>query len=111
MDYRVRTVLHILHGQALPVPGSAPAPPQVSLDKLTTEDLALRVNLSTPHLRALFKGETGLTIDQYVKRAKMEKARELLATTYLRVSEIAHLLGFDDESHFMRDFKKFYGVT
>lgn len=39
----------------------------------------------------------------------MEKARYLLETSFLSVKEITHSVGLNDESHFVRDFKKAYG--
>lgn len=40
----------------------------------------------------------------------MERARYLLETSFLSVKEITHNVGLNDESHFVRDFKKVYGV-
>jgi AraC-like DNA-binding protein len=41
----------------------------------------------------------------------MQKAKELLETTCLRVKEIMNQVGIRDESHFARTFKKLYGVS
>ena len=41
----------------------------------------------------------------------MERAKELLETSFLSVKEIAHRVGLNDESHFVRDFKMIYGLT
>jgi AraC family transcriptional regulator of arabinose operon len=41
----------------------------------------------------------------------MQAAKELLETTFLSIKEIVALVGFNDESHFVRNFKKLYGVT
>jgi hypothetical protein len=41
----------------------------------------------------------------------MERAGDLLETSFLSVKEIAHAVGLNDESHFVRDFKTIYGVT
>ena len=48
---------------------------------------------------------------QYLKALRLEKACELLGTTYLSVKEIAVQVGLNDASHFVRDFKKVYGLT
>lgn len=40
----------------------------------------------------------------------MERARYLLETSYLSVKQIAHKVGLNDESHFVRDFKTAYGM-
>jgi AraC-like DNA-binding protein len=41
----------------------------------------------------------------------MQHAATLLTTTFLSVKEIVRRVGCTDESHFVRDFKRFYGVT
>lgn len=46
----------------------------------------------------------------YVKRIRIEKAKELLETTDLRVGEVAYKTGFQSPSHFTRIFVKHYGV-
>ena len=50
--------------------------------------LAASVNLSPSRLRHLFKDETGLTPAQYLKRLRLERARELLDTSFLRLKEV-----------------------
>jgi AraC-like DNA-binding protein len=41
----------------------------------------------------------------------MKKAAELLLTSFLTVKEISFASGTKDGSHFVRDFKKMYGLT
>jgi len=41
----------------------------------------------------------------------MQQAATLLTTTFLSVKEIVRRVGGTDESHFVRDFKRIYGVT
>ncbi len=80
------------------------------LKDLSLDELAALVNLSASRLRAVFKAETGLTIAQYAKRVKMQWAQELVRETYLRVAEIAARLEFNDPSHFVREFKRTFGL-
>jgi len=47
---------------------------------------------------------------RHLRRARMEHAARLLETTFLTVKEVTFLSGFNDVSHFVRDFKKRYGV-
>jgi AraC family transcriptional regulator of arabinose operon len=80
-------------------------------DELSLNQVAQEVNLSPSRLRHLFKAEIGLTPVQYVKSLRMELAKELAATTFLSVKELVSHLGVTDQSHFLRDFKRAFGVT
>src|ERR1700755_1623522 len=73
--------------------------------------LAERVRLSPSRLRHLFKAEVGVPFTQYVKSLKMERAKQLLETTFFSVKEIMYKVGISNESHFARDFKKACGLS
>ncbi len=73
--------------------------------------LAQSVNLSPTRLCYLFKAETGTPPARYLRTLRMQDATTLLVTTFLSVKEIIARVGFTDESHFVRDFKRIYGVT
>ena len=79
--------------------------------KLTLQDMARAVNLTSFHFCHLFKAETGHSPARYLKALRLERARELLETTFLSVKEIRALVGLNDESHFARDFRATYGLT
>jgi transcriptional regulator GlxA family with amidase domain len=79
--------------------------------RLTLNDMARSVNLTSFHFCHLFKAETGRSPARYLKAVRLERARELLETTFLSVKEIRALVGLNDESHFARDFRAAYGVT
>lgn len=114
MDPRVHKVVEILQANVSGVQNdsrdanrSAVRP----IENLSTEKLALSVNLSETRLRTLFKIDTGMTPNQYLKKIKMEKAKEAAETTYLKITEILTILGVGDQSHFERDFKREFGIT
>jgi AraC-like DNA-binding protein len=75
------------------------------------QDVAAAVHLSPNYLAHLLKKETGKTFIELVTERRMEKARELLRHTALRIAEIAAATGFDDEAYFARRFKQLSGVT
>jgi len=72
-------------------------------------ELAQAVNLSVWRLSHIFASEVGKSPMQYLRQLRMDRAKHLLETSFLSVKEIAHQVGLNDESHFVRDFKKVYG--
>lgn len=74
-------------------------------------EMAESVNLSPPYFCYLFKSITGVPPARYLKSLRMQQAAILLTTTFLSVKEIVRSVGCTDESHFVRDFKRMYGVT
>jgi transcriptional regulator GlxA family with amidase domain len=75
------------------------------------ESVAGALNLSSSRLRHLVKHETGMSPTQYLRTARLEKARRLLTGSSLLVKQILWEAGFTDISHFLRDFKKHFGET
>lgn len=76
----------------------------------TIKKMAELSNLSKEHFHKLFKKETGQSPIQFVKSSRLEKAKELLEITNLRVKEIITQVGIREQTHFVRDFKKAYGL-
>ncbi len=79
--------------------------------RITLPTLAAETGLSVSRLSHLFKGHTGHSPARYLKQLRMERARELLETTFLTVKEVCARVGLNDVSHFVRDFEKTYGVS
>jgi AraC-like DNA-binding protein len=73
--------------------------------------LAASVNLSPSRLHQLFKEETGMPPARYLRQLRMRRAKGLLETTHLSVKQVMAGVGVNDESHFVRDFKKTCGLT
>jgi AraC-like DNA-binding protein len=76
-----------------------------------TATLAELVGLSSSRFRHLFKQETGTTPAQYLKTFRLRKAEVRLRTTFLSVKEVLKQVGLGSNSHFVRDFRKMYGLT
>ena len=51
-----------------------------------------------------------MTPASYLKKLRIETARKLLETTFLTNQQIIFKVGMYDESHFVKDFKKAYGL-
>lgn len=75
----------------------------------TVDKMAEETNVSKEHFHKLFKKETGKSPIYFIRCLRLEKAKELLETTNLRVKEIICEVGIRDQTHFVRDFKKAYG--
>jgi transcriptional regulator GlxA family with amidase domain len=69
------------------------------------------VNLSVWRFCHVFRSEVGISPIQYLRSLRMDKAKQLLESSFLSIKEIGHLVGLKDESHFVRDFKKAYGLS
>jgi transcriptional regulator GlxA family with amidase domain len=79
-------------------------------EPLPVADLALAVNLCPSYLTRLFREHTGRSPARYDKDQRLEHARELLLSTFLSVKEVMAAVGWNDPSHFGREFKRRFGV-
>lgn len=73
--------------------------------------LASSLNISPSRLRALIKAQTGITATRYIKLVRLQKAQQLLQSTFMSVKEIVFEVGLNDQSHFIRDFKRVFGMS
>jgi AraC-like DNA-binding protein len=78
---------------------------------LELHKLAALVGMSPSHFTRSFHKAFGLTPHRYVIQCRILRARELLASTQLPLTEIALTVGFADQSHFCRRFTEGVGVT
>ncbi|MEA2648712.1 MAG: AraC family transcriptional regulator [Candidatus Binataceae bacterium] len=78
---------------------------------MSLAELSAGVRMSKYHFCHLFKRSTGFSPHQYVKRERVQRARQLLDEHRLSLVEIANELGFSDQSHFTRTFHTVVGVT
>ncbi len=75
------------------------------------ENLCRDVGFSHAQLLRLFKKEYGKTVQRYVIERRLSLACELLENSDISVCSVALSCGFSDEIHFMKSFKKHYGIT
>lgn len=78
---------------------------------LSVRDVAQQLYVSKDYLRHLFKEYAGQSPMRFILRARVEKARELLAQGDLRIGEIAEQCGFENIYYFSRFFRKATGET
>ncbi|THF74148.1 helix-turn-helix domain-containing protein [Cohnella fermenti] len=74
-------------------------------DDLSLERLGEQFYISASHLRKIFKDETGGTVKDFILRARMERAIELLGGTELRIADIAGQVGYLSAQSFSKAFR------
>jgi len=79
-------------------------------EQITLDILAANFYINKFHLCAIFKKATGFTVMEYVIHRRLLKARELLQQQ-LPVQRVGEMSGFNNNSHFIRTFKKVIGVS
>jgi transcriptional regulator GlxA family with amidase domain len=75
------------------------------------DQVAAEVHLTRRQLERLFQLELHATPHQFLLTQRLEKACDLLVTSFRLVKEIAEAVGLPDVNHFIRAFKKQYGQT
>jgi transcriptional regulator GlxA family with amidase domain len=72
----------------------------------SVSDLALEVQLSPAHLQRLFKQKTGMHVRDLIGEQRLQKAAHLLSSSVLPIKEIAHAVGYEHHSSFVRAFQR-----
>lgn len=78
---------------------------------LAVRDLAARLGVTLPHFSRLFRSILGLSPRQYHLRARLDRARYLLAESNLSVTDTARALGYRDVFLFSKQFSRHVGVN
>jgi YesN/AraC family two-component response regulator len=80
-------------------------------EKLRIGHLASRFNLSVNYVGEYFRKFTGESLQHYITQYKIKLVQQRLANSSLTISQIAGELGFTDESHLNRQFRKYTGTS
>ncbi|MFA0648386.1 helix-turn-helix domain-containing protein, partial [Vibrio cyclitrophicus] len=82
-----------------------------SLTPISLSDVASAVGRTSPHVASVVKSETGFTVGMWITSARLAKAAQLLQYSNMSVEQITTKIGWQDTTHFIRQFKTFYGTT
>src|SRR5690606_15849792 len=77
---------------------------------VSVSELAVQLNMSKSYFQHIYKDLFGCAVMTDIINAKLEHAKYLLDHSELSVTDIASLCGYENDTHFMRQFKKFIGV-
>ncbi len=80
-------------------------------NKYTIEDLADDVGVSRTHLHRQIKRITGVPSSEFLKNVRLEQAASYIKEGKISVAQVAYAVGFNSQSHFSTQFKKYFGVT
>ncbi len=81
------------------------------MENITLSDIANEVYMSPNYICSVFKKETGITINEYLIKVKMDAAKNMLKDTRMKILEIAEKLGYENPHYFSYSFKKYTGQT
>ncbi|NIK78592.1 YesN/AraC family two-component response regulator [Paenibacillus castaneae] len=79
--------------------------------ELALSDVSGSVGLSDKYLNVIFKEVTGMTMNHWIIRLRMEEASRLLENPGIKIYEVCDRIGYTDQDHFRESFKKQYGLT
>lgn len=78
---------------------------------VSVKEIANLVGLNTVYFGALFKNETGILVNQYLTKTRINHAEDMLQNGECNVSEAAERCGYNDLSHFRKQFKMIKGYS
>lgn len=80
-------------------------------DPITIEDIASYCNLNRSYFGKLFKESLNISPQEFLIKFRMTKACELLRFTNKSIGEISHCVGYENQLHFSRAFKKEFQIS
>jgi len=80
-------------------------------EEVTLARLGKEVGLSPFRVAHIVKAETGKTMLQHIHRLRIQEAQRLLEQSAMSCSDVAYEVGFSDQSYFIKQFRKWMGIT
>lgn len=81
------------------------------MNELSMQTIADEFYVTKEHLMRTFKKETGSTVNELIKKCRLDEAEELLRNSRLSVTDIAIMTGFNSVQYFSTVFKEIYQMT
>ena len=78
---------------------------------LSVDQLADYVCLAPSYLSHIFKKETGENLGRFIKRVRMEKAKDMLENSYEKIVTISVAVGYQNVSYFCQSFREYFGIS
>ena len=125
LEEAAMTLLELLPRAALTAPGAAEAPAsggsvvrraqnvvrEFYSQGISLCEVAQKVGVTSEYLSAQFHRETGMTFSAYIRDSRVQKAKELLLGTSLKLYAVGEQVGYRDSKYFCRVFKEVTGQS
>jgi len=82
----------------------------ISDSNLSVEELASQLKLSRSQLYRKIKALTGQTVNEFIRRVRLERAKQILDSGRANISEACFSVGFSSPSYFSKCFKAHFGI-
>lgn len=79
--------------------------------RLGLDSFAEKYRLTPEYISAMFTKEIGVTFSNYLKKIRIEHAKDLLINTDKKIFEVACMVGYPDQKYFSKVFKEYTGVS
>ena len=76
--------------------------------KITVGEIANECHYSASFIHRYFKKKSGVTVNEYLKKLRMERAAYLLLNTEMKLEDVAASVGFSDTNYFISFFSSYY---
>jgi len=80
-------------------------------ESFSLSDLAAAVGVNPDYLAVAFRKQYGRTVGEFVRKRRIEYACRQMTAGEMSLAEIALAAGFCDQSHFIRSFRRYLGMT
>lgn len=81
------------------------------MEPITLEEVSSVAGFNATYFSSFFKKKSGVNFQDYLTEIRMERAKQLLRETTLGVTDICREVGYADQKHFTKGFKKYAGVS
>lgn len=79
--------------------------------QFSVDHLCLELGLNRTKLYSFIKSGTGMSLGNYIRKIRLDRAAELLKTTDMSISEVGYAVGIESPSYFTRSFKEQFGSS
>lgn len=84
---------------------------QAHWNEATVDEIAQHMALSASTLQRQFKSVFGVSVDEYRRRLRLNKAKQMLENDFANITHIASVCGYNSVANFSTAFRKNFGMS